>query len=101
MIRQPKTAWTRSLRVDRLACGLGLLVGWLAVAGCTRDQTRITPSTSGTDLRSMPRGKMTPLPFPGSSLAAAPTDHELKQAGQEPSLRSHPRAKVRGRMAIW
>ena len=47
------------------------LLGLLAPVGCTRDHSRITPTTSGTDLRTMPRGRMTPLPFPGSSLAHA------------------------------
>ncbi len=47
-----------------------LLLG-LACPGCARDRGQITPTTSGTDLKAMPRGRMTPQPFPGSSLAAA------------------------------
>jgi len=39
--------------------------------GCARDRSQITPTTTGTDLRNIPRGRMTPLPFPGSSLARA------------------------------
>ena len=41
----------------------------LAPPGCARDRRQITPTTSGTDLRAMPWGRMTPQPFPGSSLA--------------------------------
>ena len=37
--------------------------------GCTPGKREITPTTTGTDLKNMPRGRMTPLPFPGSSLA--------------------------------
>ena len=71
---------------ERVAHGLGLLLVGLTLAGCTRDHTRITPTTSGTDLRNMPRGRMTPQPFPGSSLAAVRTDGELKQASQDSNL---------------
>ncbi len=42
------------------------LLGMLAPAGCQSDHAMITPSTTGTDLRNMPRGRMTPLPFPGA-----------------------------------
>ncbi len=41
----------------------------LLAPGCARDRGQITPTTTGTDLSAMPRGRMTPLPFPGSSLA--------------------------------
>ena len=40
--------------------------------GCARNHSQITPTTTGTDLRNIPRGRMTPLPFPGSSLARVP-----------------------------
>ncbi len=40
-----------------------------ASPGCAHDRGRITPTTSGTDLKAMPRGRMIPQPFPGSSLA--------------------------------
>lgn len=46
-----------------------LFMGALTLLGCRADRARITPTTTGTDLRNLPRGKMTPLPFPGSDLA--------------------------------
>ncbi len=55
----------RPLDLAALACGL--IIGTLP--GCGRERRQITPTTTGTDLRAMPRGRMTPLPFPGSSLA--------------------------------
>jgi len=48
-----------------------LLLLLLAPPGCARDRAQITQTTSGTNLRAMPRGRMTPQPFPGSSLADA------------------------------
>ncbi len=46
---------------------LGLASSW----GCARERREITPTTLGTDLQSMPRGKMTPYPWPGQSIARA------------------------------
>ena len=42
---------------------LGLIAG-----GCARDRHEITPTTLGTDLRRIPRGTMTPFPWPGVDL---------------------------------
>jgi hypothetical protein len=50
---------------------LAFVIVALAPSGCAHDRGQITPTTSGTDLRAMPRGRMTPQPFPGSSLALA------------------------------
>ncbi len=47
-----------------------LLLAFIS-SGCARDRDRITPTTSGTNLKTMPRGRMTPQPFPGSSLAGS------------------------------
>lgn len=55
----------------RPAIALILLALGTVAPGCARDHSQITPTTTGTDLRNMPRGRMTPLPFPGSSLAQA------------------------------
>ena len=51
---------------------LTLLIGGMTAPGCTPEKRQITPTTSGTDLRNIPRGRMTPQPFPGSSLAQTP-----------------------------
>lgn len=59
---------------------IALILGGLVGTGCTRDHSRITPTTTGTDLRNMPRGRMTPLPFPGSSLARAAPAPKLDPA---------------------
>lgn len=53
----------------RFGVSLALAIVALVPTGCARDRGRITPTTSGTDLRAMPRGRMIPQPFPGSSLA--------------------------------
>lgn len=53
----------------RSPLALVLLLLGLGTLGCARDHGRITPTTSGTDLRNLPRGRMTPQPFPGSDLA--------------------------------
>ena len=47
---------------------LALAAGLLA-PGCASEKRQITPTTLGTDLRTLPRGRMTPQPFPGSDLA--------------------------------
>lgn len=52
-----------------IAVVAALIVG--GAPGCGRERRMITPTTTGTDLTTMPRGRMTPLPFPGSSLARA------------------------------
>ena len=39
--------------------------------GCARERHQITPTTLGTDLKRMPRGKMTPFPWPGVDLVKA------------------------------
>jgi hypothetical protein len=44
----------------------------LFAAGCARERREITPSTLGTDLKRMPRGRMTPYPWPGQSIVRAP-----------------------------
>ena len=53
----------------RTAISFLLVVGGVIPLGCTPGKRQITPTTTGTDLRNVPRGRMTPLPFPGSSLA--------------------------------
>ncbi len=64
-----------------------LALGALA-PGCARDRSQITPTTSGTDLRNIPRGRMTPQAFPGSSLARAgqgdPATIAAKASGEAP-----------------
>ncbi len=50
---------------------LALLALGTVTPACTPGKRMITPTTTGTDLRNMPRGRMTPLPFPGSDLARA------------------------------
>jgi hypothetical protein len=55
----------------RVGVFLAVVLVALAPSGCAGDRGRITPTTSGTDLKAMPRGRMTPQPFPGSSLARA------------------------------
>jgi len=68
--------------VDRRSISLVLLFLGTLTPGCARDRSQITPTTTGTDLRNIPRGRMTPLPFPGSSLAKAPkTDLATVTAG--------------------
>ena len=51
---------------------------WLALAalgvlfqGCAGEKHQITPTTLGTDLSRMPRGKMIPFPWPGQSISQA------------------------------
>lgn len=48
---------------------LGLIAPAAAVPACAPGRRRITPTTTGSDLRALPRGRMAPPPFPGSSLA--------------------------------
>ena len=61
---------SRSLKFATILC----LGSTCLAAGCGRERRQITPTTTGTDLQVMPRSKMTPLPFPGSSLARSKTN---------------------------
>ena len=56
-------------RPSRRGASLAVVLAALAPSGCARDRGQITPTTLGTDLQAMPRGRMIPQPFPGSSLA--------------------------------
>ena len=70
------------------------LAGLAGLAGCKADHSRITPTTTGTALRDMPRGRMTPLPFPGSSLARArPGGTKLDPAAMATSGRASDHAQ--------
>ena len=62
----------RPRRLSRIAPTVVLAAMALAPTGCARGRGQITPTTTGTDLRAMPRGRMIPQPFPGSSLARGP-----------------------------
>ena len=55
-----------TLAAARLALAL-LLLGTVAPA-CTPSKRMITPTTTGSDLRNLPRGRMIPQPFPGNDL---------------------------------
>lgn len=57
---------TLNLGPARVALALGVL--GLIAPGCTPDRRRITPTTSGSDLRHLPRGRMSPQPLPGTDL---------------------------------
>jgi hypothetical protein len=50
---------------------LALTLLGLVSGGCARGRHEITPTTLGTDLERMPRGKMTPFPWPGQSISKA------------------------------
>lgn len=66
---------------------LALIALLILAPACGPERRRITPTTGGTDLRALPRGRMAPQPFPGSSLARAehrPTvDRQARVAGGE------------------
>jgi hypothetical protein len=65
------------LALSRLPVGesVGALFAWvllgLVFGGCARERHEITPTTLGTDLKRMPRGKMTPFPWPGQDIVNA------------------------------
>ncbi len=75
----------RRLR-DAAASGLILVLAGPGLAGCARDRGAITPTTTGTDLSRLPRGRMTPQPFPGSSLA----DRDVAGPGRAAEGRTPP-----------
>lgn len=54
----------------------GVVAGAGLLGGCASDR-QYTPTTQGTDLSTLPRGRMTPQPFPGVDL--------VRKGGQEPS----------------
>ena len=56
------------------------------IPGCAPDRRRITPTTTGSDLRNLPRGRMTPLPFPGSSIAHEDTRPNRDSPRLDPSM---------------
>jgi hypothetical protein len=71
---QPNTApGLASLPIGRRR-GPWLALAFLVLAsswGCANKRHEITPTTLGTDLKRMPRGKMTPFPWPGQSIVQA------------------------------
>jgi hypothetical protein len=50
---------------------LAVAIVALGPSSCARDRRQITPTTLGTNLRTVPRGRMIPPPFPGNDLARA------------------------------
>jgi hypothetical protein len=58
-----------SIPVRRKAL-LALAMLGLISEGCAHERHEITPTTLGTDLKRMPRGKMTPFPWPGQSIVS-------------------------------
>ena len=75
----------------RVGPWLVLIVLGLAFAGCAHDSREITPTTLGTDLKRMPRGKMTPFAWPGQSIVEAkPRPFEGAMTDPEAALASGP-----------
>ena len=71
-MRPPTTPSFPRLPIGRR--GEALFVAMLlgpTFGGCAREHRQITPTTLGTDLKRMPRGKMTPYPWPGQSIVKA------------------------------
>ena len=69
-----------------------LWVGMAGLAlggGCARDRAEITPTTLGTDLTALPRGRMTPQAFPGTDLVrqGGPADGAVQMAGSSDAIR--------------
>ena len=50
---------------------LAVVIVALAPSSCAHERAMITPTTLGTNLRTMPRGRMIGPPFPGTDLARA------------------------------
>ncbi len=86
----PTTQRPRSPQpLDRALLAFVLLAP--AIAGCGRERRQITPTTTGTDLVNIPRGKMTPLPFPGSSLARSGAPRPTADPATTPASAADPR----------
>lgn len=56
---------------------------------CARDRHQVTPGTLGTDLKRMPRGQMTPFPWPGVDLART-----TPQPGRWEGPKTDPKAEM-------
>ncbi len=62
-------------------------LGFASCWGCARERHQITPTTIGTDFKRMPRGKMTPFPWPGQDISRAtpaPVDPQAALASGTP-----------------
>jgi hypothetical protein len=64
---------------------LALLTSGLILGGCHGEPRQITPTTLGTDLTRMPRGKMTPFPWPGQSIVKTSPTGKPDQAKVDPN----------------
>jgi hypothetical protein len=65
-------------------------VGLALAAGCAGEERQITPTTLGTDFRTIPRGQMRPYPWPGSDLSRATPDEGRSTLDPETAPASGP-----------
>lgn len=86
MPTEPSTTTAPRPRPHGLAA-FGLILALAsAFSGCARDRNAITPTTTGTDFSTVPRGRMVPQPFPGSSLANRSLEPERRTPPDGPIL---------------
>ena len=65
------------------------MAGLALIGGCARDRAEVTPTTLGTDLTGLPRGRMTAQPFPGTDLVRerGAADGAVQMAGSSDAIR--------------
>jgi hypothetical protein len=59
-----------------------LLLSGIVLGGCHPERRQITPTTLGTDQRTIPRGTMTPYPWPGQDIVKATPTPTAKPVGE-------------------